>query len=434
MNTKRTRRQFLGNATSAAAVGWAGAKLYAADAPAKPGPNETLNLALIGCGNRGRQLVREFQKVDGARVIAVCDVERSRMLQARKEAGGSKVATYHDFRKLLENKDVDAVVIASTDNWHCFHSIYACQAGKDVYVEKPLGNSVAEGRAAITAAEKYDRIVQIGTQQRSWDHYRKAVEIIQSGRLGEISEVKVWDYFNVHPGFGSPPDCDPPENFDWDFWLGPARAVSYNPSRHRNWRWFFDYGGAWQVRWTVHHYDIVNWAMGVKWPQTAVGCGGNLCFEPTSTEWPDTFSGICEYAPGPVAKKGFLLQVTVRNGCRREHRAHCKIFHGTEASMILDRGGYTITSESGRPGKEESFRGRGDNHAEVFLQNVRNHTKPLADVEAGHHATNPGHLMNISWRVGRKIRFDGENERIPDDAEANALLTRKVRSPWSMEP
>ncbi|MEE9602583.1 MAG: Gfo/Idh/MocA family oxidoreductase, partial [Thermoguttaceae bacterium] len=198
MNTKRTRRQFLGNATSAAAVGWAGAKLYAADAPAKPGPNETLNLALIGCGNRGRQLVREFQKVDGARVIAVCDVERSRMLQARKEAGGSKVATYHDFRKLLENKDVDAVVIASTDNWHCFHSIYACQAGKDVYVEKPLGNSVAEGRAAITAAEKYDRIVQIGTQQRSWDHYRKAVEIIQSGRLGEISEVKVWDYFNVH--------------------------------------------------------------------------------------------------------------------------------------------------------------------------------------------------------------------------------------------
>ena len=436
MQTRSTRREFLGATAAVSAAGWAAGRRYAAGAPARPGPAETVNLALIGCGPRGGQLVNEFKPLPGARFVAVCDVEEGRLAKARRQAGGDGVLAYHDFRKLLENRDVDAVIVASTDNWHCFHTIYACQAGKDVYVEKPLGNSIAEGRAAVRAAERHDRIVQFGTQQRSWQHYHKAVEIIQSGGLGEISEVKVWDYFNDHPGYGSPADCDPPEGLDWDLWLGPAPKVPYNPNRHRQWRWFFDYGGAWQVRWTVHHYDVVNWAMGVRWPIWAVGIGGNLCFEPTNTQWPDTFSGICQYGPGPVAKKGFLLQVSVRNGCRRDARSHCKIFCGTEASMILDRSGYTITPEpAGRQKglKEESFRTRGENHAERFLENVRSHTKPFAGVDEGHLATNPGHLMNISWRVGRRVRWDGEKEQVIDDPEGNALVTREVRAPWSMD-
>ncbi len=436
MDSNPTRREFLGATAATTSAGWAVGKLYAAGSSARPGPNETVNLALIGCGPRGGQLVDRFKPLRGARFVAVCDVEESRLIRAQRHAGGNSIAVYRDFRELLENKDIDAVIIASTDNWHCFHTIYACAAGKDVYVEKPLGNSIAEGRAAVEAAEKHDRVVQFGAQQRSWEHYRRAVDIIQSGRLGEISEVKVWDYFNVYPGYGSPRDCDPPDGLDWDAWLGPAPKVPYNPNRHRNWRWFFDYGGAWQVRWTVHHYDIVNWAMGVRWPISAVGMGANMCFEPTNTQWPDTFSGICQYGPGPVAKRGFLLQVSVRNGCRRDQRSHCKIFCGTDASMILDRSGYTITPEPrGRKKgvEEESFRTSDENHAEVFLTNVRNHTKPFADVEQGHFATNPGHLMNISWRVGRRIRWDGENERVIDDPEADAMVTREVRAPWSME-
>ena len=432
MSSRPTRRDFLNTTASATAGAWAGAGLYAADVSARPGPNENVNLALIGCGNRGRQLIGQFNALPGARWVAVCDVEESRADRARNEAGGNQMLVYHDFRKLLESKDVDAVVIASTDNWHSFHTIYACRAGKDVYVEKPLGNSVAEGRAAVKAAGKYDRIVQFGAQQRSWEHYHQAAEVIRAGRLGEISEVKVWDNINIHPGPQLTPDCDPPRGLDWDLWLGPAPKVPYNPNRHRNFVWFFDYGGAWQVRWTVHHYDVVNWLMGVEWPISAVGCGGRLCFQQSNIQWPDTFSGVCEYGPGPVAKRGFLLQVTVRNGCRRDQRCHCKIFCGTEASMILDRSGYTITPERGR-GKDESFRGRGENHAELFLENVRNHTKPFGDVETGHYATNPGHLMNVSWRVGRKVRFDGQQEQIIDDPQANALLTRKVRAPWSME-
>jgi len=438
MTKQPTRRQFLGTTAATAAATWVGARTYAADAPAKPGPNETVNMALIGCGGRGRSVMREHLGVAGVRVIAVCDVNQPRMAVAQKEAGGDSVLTCGDFRKLLENKDIDAVIVGTNGHWHVLPTIAACQAGKDVYVEKPLGTSIGEGRAAVEAARKYDRIVQIGTQQRSWEHYAKAAEVIQSGKLGEISEVKVWDMDYQYPGFGAPPDGDPPEGLDWDFWVGPSPEQPYNPNKIAYHYWFFDFGGGWQLDWAVHHYDIVNWCMGVTEPIAATALGGFMCFEqPCNTQWPDTFSGICEYGPGPVAKKGFILQYTYRGGCRREQRSHGKMFFGTEASMILDRSGYTISAEAKNDrklGEEiESFRGEGPNHAQVFINNVRNHTKPFADVEAGHHASNPGHLMNIAWKVGRKIRWDGEKERVIDDPEADALVTKKYRAPWTLD-
>ncbi len=436
MSEKLSRREVLG----VAAVGWVGGKLYAVDAAAKPGPSETVNMGLIGCGGQGRNVMHQHKALPGVRIIAVCDVNEPRMAQARNEAGGESVLSYHDYRKLLENKDIDAVIVGTNGHWHVLPTIHACQAGKDVFVEKPLGTSIGEGRAAVEAAKKYDRIVQIGTQQRSWEHYQKAAEIIQSGRLGEISEVKVWDYQYFYPGFGSPPDCNPPARLDWDFWVGPSPGQPYNPNKIARHYWFFDFGGGWQLDWAAHHYDIVNWCMGVTELISAAAMGGFLCFDDTNThntQWPDTFSGICEYGPGPVAKKGFLMQYTFRGGCRREHRAHAKCFFGTEASLILDRGGYTITAEA-RGGKKlgekiESFRGRGHNHAQVFIDNVRAHKKPFADVEAGHHASNPGHLMNIAWKVGRKIHWDAEKEQVVGDEEANALVTKKYRAPWKLE-
>ena len=205
MSSQRTRREFLGTTAATAATGWTGARLYAADASARPGPNETVNMALIGCGPRGRAVMDGFKRLPGVRMVAVCDVDAKRLDQARSQAGGEKVVAYRDFRKLLESRDVDAVIVASTDHWHSLHTIHACRAGKDVYVEKPLSNSIGEGRAAVQAARKYDRIVQFGTQQRSWEHYHQAVEVIQSGRLGEISEVKVWDCQNLSPAAIRPP-------------------------------------------------------------------------------------------------------------------------------------------------------------------------------------------------------------------------------------
>jgi predicted dehydrogenase len=447
MSEKPTRRAFLGTTAAAAAtVTWAGARTYAAEAGASPGPNETVNMALIGCGGEGRAVMAGHMLCPEVRMIAVCDLNSARMADACKQAGGDRVLAYHDFRELLDNKDVDAVIVGTNDHWHVLPVIRACQAGKDAYVEKPLGTSIGEGRAAVRAARKYNRVVQIGTQQKSWPHYKKAVEAIQAGKLGEISEVKVWDYDYLYPGMGTPPDGDPPKELDWEFWLGPSPKVPYNPNRYAYFYWFFDYGGAWQVDWAVHHYDIVHWALGAKAPVSATALGGFKCFEPTNIEWPDTFSGVCEYGPAPVAKKGFLLQYTFRGGCRREQRSHAKCFFGTEASMILDRSGYTIAAEA-RNGKqlgEVIETGRNDftgnvhieslkAHAEVFLDCMRTRKRSPADVEVGHLATNPGHLMNIAWKTGRTIRWDADKEEVIGDPEASALVTKQYRAPWTLE-
>jgi len=426
-----------------AAAAFAGGRPYAAGAAARPGPNETIHVGLIGCGGEGHAVLAGHLRCPGTRAVAVCDVQKDRLAAGARAAQNERVLTYHDFRDLLENRDIDTVIVATNGHWHVLPVIYACRAGKDVYVEKPLGTSIGEGRAAVRAARKYNRIVQIGTQQRSWPHYQKAAEVIQSGRLGEISEVKVWDYDYFYPGFGSPPDCDPPEGLDWDFWVGPSPKQPYNPNKLARHYWFFDFGGGWPLDWGVHHYDIVHWCLAVKAPAEITADGGFLCFEDTNTQWPDTFSGVCRYGPGPVAKKGFVLQYTFRGGCRREQISHAKCFFGTEASMLLSRSGYTITPERGKPGKEETvanaFTGAGVHvqslaaHAQAFLHSVRTRRHSPADVEQGHFSTNPGHLMNIAWKVGRTVRWDAEAEQILDDAEANELVTKKYRAPWKLE-
>jgi predicted dehydrogenase len=436
-----TRRQFLGTTAVAAASTYAGARLFAAGAAASPGPNETINLGVIGCGGRCDEILPQFMKLPGARVVAVCDVHAARLANTRQKAGGEKVRAYHDYRKLLEDKDVNVVIVATNAHWHVLCTVHACQAGKDVYLEKPVGNFIGEGRYAIDAARKYDRIVQIGTQQRSREHYRKAAEIIQSGRLGNISEVKVWDCDNWAPGRGSSADCDPPKELDWDFYVGPSPMMAYNPNCYfgYGYDWFKISGGGHQVAWGVHHFDIVNWAMGVQSPITMTASGGKFAFPDDNRQWPDTFSAIAEYGPGPVAKQGFVLQYTMRIGCRREQRSHSKCFFGTEACLWIDRSRYTILGEKPRDGQkavadvevlasDDEYR-----HMQVFLDNVRTHTKPFADVEAGHYATNVGHLMNVSYEVGHKIRWDGQSEQVADDAAANALVHRKYRAPWKLE-
>ena len=434
---KRTsnRRQFLGASAALAATVSVG-KLYAAGSDSSP--NETINIGVIGCGARAGQVVKGFKDLPGNRIMAFCDVNSTRREKFRNQFGESSAPLIHDYRKLIERSDVDAVLVASQAHWHVLPTIAACQAGKDVYVEKPVGNLIHEGRAAIEAARKYDRIVQVGTQQHSWEHYRKAVDIIKSGRLGNICEVKAWDYYNRSPGRGNPPDCDPPAELDWDFYVGPSPTRAYNPNCYYNYGydWYRLSGGGHTVAWGVHHFDIIHWAMGVKYPKAAAAMGGMYAFE-DNRDWPETLDGIAEYGPGPIAKRGFVLQYTCRLGARRDFRAHAKCFIGTEGSMLLDRAGYTITAET-RGGKkcieEESFRTPADNaHQKVFLENMREHKRPETDIEVGHYATNVGHLMNISWLTGRKLNWDGEKEEVIGDAEANAVVNQPYRAPWKLE-
>ena len=431
------RRGFLGKTAAAATLStmaFNSAKAYSAG-----NANDTVNLGLIGCGCRGSQLIKSFKPIPGVRFTAVCDLNEGRMAAAQEQVGGTNVRGYQDFRKLIDDKNVDAVVIATNGHWKALPTIYACQAGKDVYVEKPLATSIGEGRVMVEAAKKYNRIVQIGTQQHSLDHYRKAVKIIQSGRLGRISEVKVWDYLNQNPGIGAPADSDPPKGFDWDFWVGPSPKVPYNRNRLKYHYWFFDYGGAWTADWAVHHYDIVHWAMGTTSPRTAMAGGGHYCFDEDNREWPDTFSGILEYGPCPAADKGFVLQYTYRTGNQHDHYPHsnAKCFFGTDATLFLHRAGYTLTPEirGSRKVKSEKVTFGLDNdgpHQKAFIDNLRNRTQPETDALVGHYASIPGHLMNLAWRVGHKIQWDAEKEQVVGDPAANALVTKNYRAPWKL--
>jgi predicted dehydrogenase len=439
MSDTTTRREFLSASGTAAAAG------YAAGAKAAPGPNDTINLGLIGCGARGRGLlIPRFLGLPGTRFAAVCDVNSKHLAEGRARAGGDRVAAHHDYRRLLEDKSIDAVIIATNQQWHALPAIAACQAGKDVYLEKPLGASIGEGPFVMEAARKYGRIVQAGTQQRSQEHYRRAVELIQAGKLGEISEVRVWDYENYWPGAGSPPDCPPPPELDWDFYVGPSPYRAYNPNIYYNYGydWFKVSGAGHQVAWGVHHFDIVLWAMGVKWPAKVSATGGNYAFT-DNHEYPNTFSACAEFGPGPVARRGFVLQYTMRTGCRRETRSHSKCFLGSEASMVLDRAGYSIVREmrgqkvvstGALIGPEETVPAKDDHlyHFEVFLNNLRQRKQPEANPETCHYASAVGHLMNISWEVGRTIRWDGESNRVVDDPAANALVLRPYRKPWKL--
>ncbi len=217
--------------------------------------------------------------------------------------------------------------------------------------------------------------------------------------------------------------------------------MPYNPNCYAGggYDWFKISGGGHQVAWGVHHYDVVHWAMGVRWPDAVTAAGGKFAFPGDNRQWPDTLSAVAEYGPGPVAKNGFVLQYSLRIGCRREHRSHAKCFYGTNASLWLDRGRYTIVGEVLQNGKKvvPDVEVLADDdeyeHTRVFLDNVRNRKKPLADLEVGHLATNVGHLMNVSYEVGHKIRWDGCREHAIDDAEADARVHRTYRGPWKLD-
>ena len=410
-------------------------------------PSDTINLGLIGCGARGKGVhIPGFLKLPGTRFTAVCDLNSKYLAEGRVKAGGENVAAYKDFRKLVEDKNVDAVIIGTNQQWHVLPMIAACQAGKDVYMEKPLGGSIGEGPFAIEAARKYGRIVQVGTQQRSQEHYQQAMEIVRSGKLGQISEVKVWDYENMAPGAGLPPDCDPPEELDWDFYVGPSPFRKYNPNMYYKYGydWFKIAGAGHQVAWGVHHFDIVLAAMGVNSPQAVYATGGNYAFQ-SNFDYPNTFSSTVTFGPGPVSKSGFTMQYTMRAGSKREKRAHSKCFNGTEGSMILDRDGFSIVRELRGGAKadhvgpfvnaEETVKAKDDHlyHFDVFLKNVRDHKPPEANPETCHYATAVGHLMNIAWEVGRSVKWDGKANHILNDSQADSLVMRPYRFPWQLK-
>ncbi|HQE84653.1 MAG TPA: Gfo/Idh/MocA family oxidoreductase, partial [Candidatus Hydrogenedentes bacterium] len=260
-----TRRDFLRNSAFGLAAGPLLMAQQAGAGDTVP-PSEKIRLGLIGCGGIGRVDLRTFFINPEVECPIICDVDDAQSAEAAKIVEGmrgNKPDIVKDFRRVIDRNDIDAVLVATPDHWHALPTVYACQAGKDVYVEKPLGQNIQEGRAMLTACRENKRVVQMGTHWRSGDHFRDAVEFVQSGKLGRIRLVRAWAYLDWVGGIGNPADCEPPATVDYDFWLGPAPKRPFNPNRfHFNFRWFWDYAGGLMTDWGVHLLNICLWAMG----------------------------------------------------------------------------------------------------------------------------------------------------------------------------
>lgn len=388
------------------------------------GANEKIVTGHIGVKNQGTSNLKGFLKL--ASPAAVCDVD-AKVLDTAAELlqknGVDKPLRFSDYRALLDRKDIDAVVVTTPDHWHAKITVDACKAGKDVYCEKPLSLTIAEGRTMVSAARAANRVVQTGSQQRSDERFRRACELIRSGKLGKLKTVLVGI-----PGVNwSPPpvpDSAPPAELDYDFWLGPAPQKPYNAKHvHYNFRFYWDYSGGQMTNFGAHHLDIAQWALGMD-ESGPVATEGTATFHPQKWyEVTDTCRVTHTYANGVTVVVG-QGQKDIPGGCT---------FLGSEGKIFVDRG--KIVSNPPEIAREPLSASDvhlevSKNHHQNFLDCVKSRKRPIADIEIGHRSATVCHLGNIAVRLGRKIHWDPATETIGGDPEASAMLSRPYRSPW----
>lgn len=399
------------------------------------GANDRIRLGLIGSGGRGRQDWNNFLKQPDVEPVAVCDVYDPNRDQGIAMTEG-RAKGFKDFRRLLEGKDIDAVIVAIPDHWHALAAIMSCQAGKDVYCEKPLTLMIGEGRPMVNAARTHKRVVQTGSQQRSGAHYIQAVKLIHDGGIGEVHRIQAGMQRNIYPGLkpvalqsGLTPQLD------WDMWLGPAEKVPFNPFRCiYNFRWFWDYSGGQMTNWGAHHLDIARWIVGAKGPATISGAGGRYALK-DGGQTPDVQQVTYQF-PGVV-----VSWTTSEIG---EGDPFTLNIYGTKGMMSLTRAGFKVKPEmASKPGTKEKtplmgpLQVKGGNieemHVRNFLDCVKSRNRPNADVEEGHLSAVMCHLGNISTRLGRSLTWDAGKETIVNDAEASKWTMRPYRAPWHLD-
>ncbi len=423
------------------------------------GANDRVGVGFVGYGLIGKRHVLDFQEQPDANLVAVSEVHRGRLDEAAAQIGKG-VKSYPDFRKLLDDKAVDAVVVSTPDHWHALQTMLACAAGKDVYVEKPLTLFVREGRWMAEVANRHKRVVQAGTQQRSGPHYQRARDLLREGHLGKVSSVRMGAFRNIMPGYGAPADSDPPKDIDWDLWLGPAPLVKYNPNRAiYHFRWFWDYSGGQMTNLGQHSLDIVHWCLGASGPAAVTSAGGRFSLQDNG-ETPDTQDAILEYP-------GFTVVWSHREAAGGRQGDGGLQFFGPKGSLSVSRSGFTVAPDRkvppantvpqftgahpvGGPQRVEdpnpgetwckavsdtsgNAREQFKLHARNFLDCVKSRKQPISDLESSHRVSTTCHLANLSLRLGRKLRWDPRREEIVGDAEAAKWLARPYRKPWDAE-
>lgn len=408
------------------------------------GANDRIRIALIGCGGQGWGDLRAMLRIKNIDCVGLCDVDDAQTAKTAKSVNElysqTPAVTTRDFRKILDDKSVDAVIIGTPDHWHALQTVMACQAGKDVYVEKPLSISIGEGRVMVDAARKHNRVVQMGTQQRSASHYAEAVNYVKSGKLGKIRMVRCWAYQDWMGNIPVVPDSDPPPSVDYDLWLGPAPKRPFNKNRfHFNFRWYWDYSGGLMTDWGAHMIDIANWAMGIKAPTSAVSVGGKFGYPDDAEETPDTQQVLWGFPDFSM-----VWEHATAIGRGPEARDHGVAFHGNNGLLVVDRGGWEVYPETERKDRKRAYKtagvprqGAGNEdyhfqHVKNFVDCVQSRKQPNSDVEIGHNSMIACHLGNIAFRLNRQIKWDVEKEEVIGDKEAQRYVMREYRAPWKL--
>ena len=447
MANNMNRREFL--ETSGKAALGVGIGLAVADALATPtyaqdkpvSANEKILIGCIGVGGMGSADMRGFMNRPDVEVVGVCDVDSNFLngaVKAVEEKYGRKPIAVKDFRKLLENKDIDAVMIGTPDHWHALPFIMACEAGKDVFCEKPISHDIVEGQSMVGAAKYHKRVTQINTWQRSVGFFRQAIDFVQSGGMGKVRVCRTWVCGGA--GIGKHPVKDPPPNLDWDFWCGPAPKVPYHDAIHPGaWRSYFDFGTGMSGDWGVHMIDIILLGMNEWHPLEVSSVGGKLVSgEDDDRTTPDTQMTVYKF-PGWVMN----WEVHVGGEGLDGGGGHGAEFIGEKGKMIVDRSGIKWTSYGGNPGPQDAGKDQGPdqpsrwsnmNHVGDFIDNMRTRGKCRSDIESMYYTTTCCHLANLSYQAGKSIKWDGEKGVVGGDKKAMECQAyrRAYRKPWKL--
>lgn len=429
-NSATNRRNFLKTSSASIALGLTAANYRAASAA----PSDKIRMGFIGLGGMGTGRLNEFMRQDDTEIVAVCDVDSSHLANAVKEVEKRRNKTpdtYSDFRELCARKDLDGVMIATPDHWHALTAVTAMNAGKDVFVEKPLCHSINEGRAMVEAAKRNQRITQMGNHIHSGDNYRRVVEMVQSGKLGRITKIACWKK-SYKSNMGKPDNATPPPELDYNFWQGAAPKEPYNPNRsHFTFRYFWDYSGGDFMDFWCHITDIAFWAMELGAPLT-VSATGSRWYNDDNAETPDAFEATLKF-PGDIILT-WTLHPKGLPGYEQFGHIGC-VFQGMDAACVTNYGENKVFVD----GKEKPDFKRppetipnSPGHIRQFLDCMKSRKQADCNVEYAFKLTKPGLLCNIAYRLGETLHWDDEKEQVIGNYRANQMVMRKYRRPWSI--
>ncbi len=399
-------------------------------------PSDVIRVALMGCNGMGFYNLQDHIKIPGVECVALCDVDEN-VLNKRAAELGKQVSKapklVKDYRRLLDDKSVDVIIVGTPDHWHCLPTVHACEAGKDVYVEKPLANSIAECEVMVKAARRYNRIVQVGQQQRSGQHWHDALEMVKSGKLGKIRKIKAWGFFEYGRTSPKVPDSPVPAGVDFDMWLGPAPLRSFNTGRfHGNWRFSWPYGGGLLTDWGVHLLDIALWAVNGEMPVSIQSVGGIYSYPGNAIETADTQTVLYEY-------KDLLIEWEHVGGLSKGlyGRGYGVAFIGNDGTLIINREGWEVIAEEidGKPKIEGLSLQPADHtdhqkHVANFIEGVKTRKRTICDVEIGRDAAVLAHMGNIAYRTGDKLYWNKDKKEFVSNDKANGLIKPVYRAPW----